>query len=213
MFRSSTLLLTVAAGASVVALSAAPAIAAPTYTVKAGTKTAGTTTYTAATTGASPQVKFAANGNNLSCTSSTAKGSVKLGSKLSGVGLGTITGTTWTGCIGPLNLPVTVTQTGTWSINATGTTTTAGVTAGTISGIAANVSVNQGGCSFTVSGSVKSALTTTATKQQLKVNPSLTLTLSKVVGCFGLLANGNKASIAATYNVKAASGKLAISNP
>lgn len=213
MFRRSTLLLSVAAGASAVALTAAPAIAAPTYTVKAGTTTTGTTSYTAATTGASPQVKFAAGTNNLSCTSATATGSIKLGSGLSGAGLGSITGSTWTGCIGPLNLPVTVVQTGTWSVNATGTTTATGVTAGTVSNVAATVSVNQGGCSFNVTGSVKSALVTTATKQQLKVKPQLTLTIGNVVGCFGLLSNGTKASFAATYKLKAANGQLVISNP
>ena len=215
MFRRSTLLLTVAAGASAVALSAAPAIAAPTYTVKAGTQTTGTTAYTAATTGASPQVAFSdtTSGLNVSCTSSTAKGAIKLGKSLAGAGLGSITSSTWTGCLGPLNLAMTVTQTATWNVNATGTTTTTGVTAGTISGIAATVTANQGGCSFNVAGTVKSALTTTPTKQTLAVKPTATLAISNVVGCFGQINNGDKASIKATYKITAAAGKIAISNP
>lgn len=212
MLRRTTLLVGTLAGASAVVLSAGPALAATTYTVKAGTTTSGSTAYSAKTTGASPQIKFTtSSGLNLGCTSGTAKGAVRLGSKLSGVALGSITGTTWTGCTGPLGLSLNVAQVGTWNINATGTTSAKGVTAGTISGIVANVSGS--GCSFTVSGTVKAAVTATATKQLLQVKPTQALKISNVSGCFSQISNGNTASFAATYAITATAGKLSITNP
>src|SRR5713226_1328392 len=73
-----------AATASVIGLAAAPAFAtAATWTVKPGgatTGSAGTTTVTDVTAGQS-----------VTCTSSTAKGSFKKGSGLSGTGVGTLT--------------------------------------------------------------------------------------------------------------------------
>ncbi|GAA1887620.1 hypothetical protein [Lapillicoccus jejuensis] len=215
MLRRTTLLVGTLAGASAVVLSAGPALAATTYTVKAGTTTSGSTAYSAATTGAGQQIKFTTSkGLNLGCDSGTASGSVKLGSKLSGTGLGTISGSTWTNCIGPAGLKLAVTQVGTWSINAKGTTTATGVTAGTIGNIVANVGDAAGACKFTVSGTVKAAVTATATKQLLKVKPTTgALTISNVAGCFGAVANGDTASFAATYKITAAAGKLSISNP
>ncbi len=214
MLRRTTLLVGTLAGASAVVLSAGPALAATTYTVKAGTTTSGSTTYSAATTGTTPQIKFTTStGLNLGCDSGTASGSVKLGSGLSGTALGSITGSTWTNCVGPAGLKLAVTQVGTWNINATGTTSSTGVTAGTISNITANVSDSAGACKFTVTGTVKAAVTTTATKQLLKVKPTQALKVSNVSGCFGQISNGNTASFGATYKIAATAGKLSISNP
>ena len=215
--RSTTLPISLAAGAAVLVLTAGPALAATTYTVKAGTKTSGTTAYTAATTGAGQQIAFndVTTGTALGCDSGTAKGAVNLGKSLSGTGLGTITGTTWTACKGPLGLALTVTQQGTWAINATGATAS-NKTPGTISGVTALVKDTTGGssCTFTVTGTVKAKVTTTPSKQQLAIAPAgSTLKVSGVTGCFGLVNNGDKANFKATYNVVAADGKLVITNP
>ncbi|MEO7061741.1 MAG: hypothetical protein ABI083_18645 [Lapillicoccus sp.] len=202
---------------AVLVLSSGPAFAATTYTVKSGTKATGTTTYTAATTGASPQIKFndVTTGIALSCTKGTAAGSIKLGKSISGVGLGTIASSTWTGCIGPVGLQMTVKQNAPWTINATGTTSATGVTKGTITGVNATVSATAGGCSFNVLGGVKATITANgAAKQTLKIAAAgSTLKISGVAGCFGQLNNGDSVTFAGTYKIAAASGPLSIKNP
>jgi len=219
MYRTKTLALASAAvgATAVLVLSSGPAFAAATYTVKSGTTTTGTTTYTAATTGASPQIKFndVTTGVALSCTSGTAAGSIKLGSKISGVALGSIASTTWTGCLGPASLPVSVTQNAPWAINLTGTPTTGGVTAATVTGVNATVSANAGSCSFNVTGGVKAKITAAgATKQKLTViTAGSTLKVSNVAGCFGQINNGDTANFAGVYKISAASGALSITTP
>lgn len=217
MFRRSTLLpVSAALGAAALVLAAGPASAATTYTIKAGTQTSGTTTYTAATTGASPQVKFqdVTSGLALSCLSSTAAGSVKLGKGLAAAGLGSIASTTWTGCKGPLSLDMKVTQSGSWAINGAGTTSSTGVTPVTVSNVSAVVAATAGGCSFTVSGVTKGKLTAKGTQQFLQVVAAGTqLKISNVSGCFGQITAGDKASIVAKYKVKAAAGLLTVTTP
>lgn len=220
MYRTKTLAVASAAvgATAVLVLSSGPAFAAATYTVKSGTTTTGTTTYTAATIGASPQIKFndVTTGVALSCTSGTAAGSIKLGSGISGVAIGSIASTTWTGCLGPLGLPVTVKQNAPWTINATGTPTSTGVTAVTITGVNATVaSTSAGACSFNVTGGVKAKiLAMGANKQKLTVvTGGSTLKVSNVVGCAAQVNNGDKANFAGVYKIAAASGPLSITTP
>lgn len=220
MYRKTSLAVAVAAMGATAALvlSSGPAFAATTYTVKSGTTTTGSTTYTAATTGTSPQIKFndVSTGVSLSCTSGTAAGSIKLGSHISGVALGSIASTTWTGCLGPASLPVTVKQNAPWTINATGTPTSTGVTAVTITGVNATVASNQAGaCSFNVTGGVKAKiLAFGSTKQKLTViTAGSTLKISNVQGCFTQVNNGDTANFAGVYAIKAASGPLSITAP
>ncbi len=201
---------------AVLVLSSGPAFAATTYTVSSGTTTTGTTTYTAATTGASPQIAFddLTTGVALSCTNGTAAGSIRLGSHISGVALGTIASTTWTGCLGPLGLKMTVKQNAPWTINATGTTTTAGATDGNISGVNATVSADQGGCSFDVTGGVTATITAVGSAQTLTIpTTGATLAISNVSGCFGQINNADQADFGGTYQIAAASGLLTITSP
>ena len=104
--RAGSALVMSAALAGVLALSAGSALAATntgitaTWTVKPGgaiTAKAGKTTLTDKNTG-----------SQLSCTSSSGKGTVKSGSGLSGTGIGSITALSFNTCTGPLGLTFTV---------------------------------------------------------------------------------------------------------
>jgi hypothetical protein len=132
-----------AATASVVGLAAAPALAAPTWTVKPGgavTGTAGKTVVTDKTKGLS-----------VTCTSSVAKGTLKHGSGLAGAGIGTATSIAFKGC-SVSGIAVAVTITGKMPLNATAYNTTTKVASMTITKIHGTFSVSAIGCSATVDG-------------------------------------------------------------
>lgn len=212
---------TVLAGAATVATvaaMAAPAMAAGPYVVRAGTKASGTVAVTGKTV-ADPRVTnkhidFETSGGlSLGCTKGTADGSVKLGKSTNGKAIGKITKTTWTGCVGPANLAVSVTQVGTWKIDATGA---AGAKVdGQISGVNAIVKdsqTNGNQCSLTVKGAAGGVINTQGQILQLDGVPGASgpLKISNVKGCFGLVSNGETAKFTAKYKLTNPSGKITI---
>ncbi|HEY1617048.1 MAG TPA: hypothetical protein VGG25_05485 [Streptosporangiaceae bacterium] len=179
------------AAAAVLTFSVTPAFAATTFTVSPGgayTGTAGTTTFTDTNTGSA-----------LTCKSATAKGTLKSGSGLSGTGIGTITGTTFTTCTGPLGISFTVKQVGTWSLNLTSYTSP--TSTGYVSGIDATLSGSL--CSATVTGSADATYSNSTGVLTLKPvsGSGHTLTISGVNGCLGLLNNGNTSTFNGAYTI------------
>ena len=195
-------LLTGAAAALAIGLGATVAAASTieaTWTVTPGgsiTGTAGTTT-----------LKDTKSGTVLTCKSSAASGILKSGSGLSGTGIGSVTQLSITGRTGPLGLAFTVAAEHLpYALNARTYTASTGTTKGTITGIEAKFSAS--GCSLNVDGTTA---TTPGSVTAKFVNSSDTLSTSggtlhiwNVSGCFGLVANGDPATLAAKYKISPA---------
>jgi hypothetical protein len=192
-----------AASVATTAIAAIGASSASAYTVTGGpnfTGTAGTTTLTDTGTGAA-----------LSCTGSTAAGTVNTGT---GVGptLGSITSLGFSNCSGPLGLTFTVAANSLpYSLVATGPTS-GGVTPGVVTGV--NAQLTGPGCSATVVGSAPASYNNTT--RRLTLTGGSGLTVSSVGGslsCFGLLRAGDSATFSAVYNVVGSpSNPIAINN-
>lgn len=212
---------TVLAGAAAVATvtaMAAPAMAAGPYVVRAGTKASGTIPVTGKTVNdgrVSPKkIDFVTSGGlQLGCDAGTATASVKLGKSATGKAIGSITKTTWANCVGPANLAVSVTQVGTWKIDATGPATAK--TKGQISAVNAiikDTNTNGQQCQVTVKGSAGGLIDTN--KQILQLNgvggTTGPLKLSGVKGCFGLVKNGDTAAFTAKYKLTNKTGPITI---
>ncbi|MDQ2838911.1 MAG: hypothetical protein M3Y42_12645 [Actinomycetota bacterium] len=198
----------IGAAATIAALGAATAAAAPTFTAKIGSAASGSGTYTAASVG-SVKLTDTTTGIVITCTSASAAGSVPvLGSGQSGNSIVKIASTGWISCTG-VGLTFTVTQTSTpWLVNAV-STTAGGVTTGNLTGIAAHLAAT--GCTFDVTGATDGTYTNSS--QILAVNPVAgsghTLAISNVVGCFGAVGNGHTASFVGSYKVAATAGGVA----
>lgn len=196
------------AASAAVVIAASPAVAATTYTVTAGSAPNGTkVSFTGKTTGATPQVHFSdtTSSQDLTCDSGTAKGSTTTGTARPANGIATITGSAFklTNCTGPGGLPLFVTGSGIWKLNATSYNATTGTTTGTITNIAAHVQTSDGTtCAFDVSGTVTATFKNSTQVLAVKTTNS-TLMLSNVQGCFGLLNNGDHATFRANYKVSA----------
>jgi hypothetical protein len=192
-----------------VAIAAAPAVAATTYTVTAGSAAAGTkVNFTGKTTGAAPQVHFndTTAAQRLTCASGTAKGFTTTGSARPAAGLATITGAAFklNNCTGPGGLALFVTGSGAWKLNATGYNATSGTTTFTVANIAAHVASADGvTCTFDVTGTATATYKNST--QVLSVKPAnSTLTLSNLHNsCFGLLNDGDHATFQANYKLTA----------
>jgi hypothetical protein len=204
--RSGSILLMGVATAVTIGLSAGPAFAATTWTVKPGgaiTAKSGTTTLTDTKTG-----------TKLVCTSSTAGATLKSGTKLAGAGLGSIKSISFTSCTGPLGLTFKVTPGHLpWSLNAV--SYASGVTSGSITGIHATLSGT--GCTATVDGTSATAnngsvkVTYTNSTGALKVlTTGGTLHVYNVSGCAGLIGSGDSTTYSASYTV---SPKQTITSP
>jgi hypothetical protein len=209
--RAGSVLVTGAALAGMLALSANSALAATntgvtaTWTVKPGgaiTAKAGTTTLTDKNTG-----------SKLTCTSSSGKGSVKKGSGLSGTGIGSITSLGFSNCTGPLSLTFTVKTTHfPWHLNAK--SFASGVTTGTITGIHATLS--GPGCSATVDGTGATANNGSVAAKYSNSTGKLSTTgagnlhVYNVSGCAGLINTGDTTSFVGSYTV---SPKQTITSP
>ncbi|MFB9314526.1 hypothetical protein [Nocardioides plantarum] len=205
--------LAVAASAAILAM-AGPATAAGPYTLTVGGSSTGTPAFTGTTTSAG--ISFNTPLVAMSCTSATATGTLAPGTGVSGAAIASINATTWSGCIGPLGLPMTVSGSGSWKLNATGTATTgtSDNVAGNISGVTATVSQtgNPTACSFKVTGVVDGIFKEGTS--QLQVTPPTavgSLVISNVVGCYGLVANGDPADFNGTYNIASPGGAIRIS--
>jgi hypothetical protein len=188
-------LITSAATAAVIGMAAAPAFAtATTWTVKPGGATtgkAGTTTVTDVTAGQS-----------VTCTSSTAKGTFKSGSGLSGAGIGTIATLTVSGC-SVLGMNVSVTITGKMPVNALSYNKTAKTVSMSLTKIHGSLSTS--GCSATIdgtgatahNGTVKATYADTGAKLHvLKTGGNLHL---YHVNCFHVINSGDSVNFTTTY--------------
>jgi hypothetical protein len=196
-------------GAAALALgigTAAMATTATTWTIKPGgsyTSKSGTTTLTDTATGAV-----------LTCTSSTAAGTLKSGSGKTNP-IGTVTSSTFTGCTGPAGLTFSVkasaSSTKSWKVNATGFSS--GVATGNISGIHAVLTGTNNTCKATVDGTGASAFNgkvrithSNSAPAKLKVTNGINLHTYNVnaTGCLGAINNGDAVTYKATYTLNKA---------
>jgi hypothetical protein len=194
-----SILLTGAATALLIGVSAGPALAAVTFTVTPGgaiTATAGTTTLTDTKSGVV-----------LMCASSSTAATLKSGSGLSGTHIGNITSVSFSNCTGPFGITFTVASSHLpWHLNAVSFNSSTGVTTGTITGIHAKLS--GPGCSATVDGTAatknngKVSVTYTNSTGVLKVLPTGgNLHIFNVSGCAGLIGNGDPSAFSGSYTV------------
>jgi hypothetical protein len=196
--RLTKVMLSGGAAALAISLSATAASASTaTWTVKPGGSV---------TASGSGQVKDTKTGTVAKCTSiKITKATLKKGSGLSGTGIGTISGASFTGCtIATVAITVTVEDLP-WKLNALSYNSTSGVTHGSITKV--ELLATAPGCSATLEGTtatngrVKVAYTNST--GVLKLLPSGgNLTSENVSGCFGLVNNGDPQD---------ASGKLTVS--
>lgn len=182
----------VAAGAAgAIALVASPASAA-TWTVSNPNSNG---SYSATNSG-SVVLKDTRTGITVTCSTSTASGTALSGTYASGTGLAKITAASFSGCIGPLGIPYTVTPSGfPWSLN--GVSYSGGVTTGNVSGISATLTGT--GCSLKVTGSAPGTFSNSPATIKFTGGSGLTITV--ISGCSGLAATGDPASYTGTYNV------------
>jgi hypothetical protein len=200
------LTIALSSGAAALALgigtTAAMATTASTWTIKPGgnvTGTAGKTTLTDTKTH-----------QTLSCTSSSTTAKLKSGKGQTNP-LGTISAATFTNCTGPGGLMFTVKSSGfPWKLN--GSSFSAGVTHGSITGVKATLS--GPGCSLSVAGTSASSpgkVTGTDTNSTgiLKVSGG-NLHVWNVNGCFGLINSGDPSKFVGSYKI---SPKQTITSP
>ena len=200
--RIGKILFTGAAAALAIGFGASSALAA-TLTVKV---TSGGT-YTAT----SKSTVLTDNGVSITCTGSTASGSIPTKTYTSAtvpVKVGTVAKLGFTGCTGPLGgVTVTVNRLP-YSVKVDSKTNGSGQTDGMITGV--NTSVSMTGCSFNVTGSAPGFYTNSSHKLSLTptlpIKPLTTaqLTISGVSGCAGLVANGDHPTYKSTYTVSRA---------
>ena len=187
--------LAVAGAVALVSIGTA-AYAGPPWTVSVGGSSTGApASYTATTVGTNPDITFTVPGLTLNCDDGTANGTITPGATASKAG--EIAGSSFNGCLGPLGIPLNVTQVGTWDINIAGDNV-GGVTPGSIGSISASVSNPGGACDFDVTGSVGGSFDENT--QQLSASGG-GLTVSNVSGCFGLIQNGDPATFDGAYQL------------
>jgi len=201
--RTGSGLMAGAAAALLIGVSVAPALAAvPTWTVKPGgvaTAKAGKTT-----------LKDTKTGTVLTCTSSTAKVTLKKGKHLAGAGIGSITTISFSNCTGPLGIKFTVKSAHLpWKLNAVKYNAKTGTTTGTITGVHSTLS--GPGCSAVVDGT--GATKNNGMVQVTYVNKTHKLTvltgggnlhIYHVSGCFGLIGSGDGSTYSAVNAVSPA---------
>lgn len=193
---------------------AGPAWAAAPYDITVGSSTSGTFALAGDAAGG---IDFAVQGPDdvqlLGCEIATASGTITAELGSDGLGVGTITDTTWEDCIGPGGLSMQVTHVGNWSINIDGDASGTQVD-GYIGDVQAQVSdIDASGmlCNFTVTGEAHGYFDTVT--QQLVVEEvgfSGNLELSGVTGCFGLVTNGNPADFEGAYDIDSPGGLIDI---
>jgi len=208
-----------------VALAAGPALASGNaYTVSSGTFTSGDHDFTASnTTGITFNVKHLANGNIVSmpCDGVTIPdtgGSAQVHDGTGIVDIATFDSSAWAGChFG--NLPLTVTQSGTWAIHGTGAATsgTNDVIDGHVDGVHASVAASPAIlCNFTVDGTTdadpgKANGSFDESSQVLSVNETGytgNLVVHNVHGCSGAISDGDPAEFIGDFDVTADNGPI-----
>jgi hypothetical protein len=196
-------LLTLASAALAIGLSTTSSLAATaaTWTVSPGgsiTGSAKTSTVTDKTSGLT-----------VTCTSSTLTGSLKSGSKLSGMGIGTVTALDFKNCtVDGITLSL-ASGPVTYSINFTKYSSKTGVSTGTITKIHFAVSSTE--CDAVIDGTSgtahngKVAVTYTNKTATLKIlTTGSTLHVWDVKGCAGAISDGDSGYISASYKVSPA---------
>jgi hypothetical protein len=199
---------TIAAAALTIGLGATTALAATTLTVKV--TNGGTYKATA------PATVLTDRGVSVTCSStSTTKASTATGSiptatttGTSPVKIGTVATLNFKNCTGPLG-PVTITVNSLpYSVKVDSATNAARQTDVMITGI--NTSVSMKGCSFTVTGRAPGFYANSthnlALAPKLPITPlnKARLTISNVVGCAGVIMNGDHPTYRATYTLSRA---------
>lgn len=105
--------------------------------------------------------------------------------------IGTVPNMAWSGCSGPFGAQLEISLTDVWRVSAI-SPLTGGV--GTIRLDEIAVAATGGGCSLTVRGSINAELN--LNEKTLTADPeSADLTVSEVVGCSGMVADGDKATV------------------
>jgi hypothetical protein len=197
-----------AAAASVIGLAAAPALAAATWTVTPGGSVTGTATKATVTDSTIPL--------SLTCTSSTAKGTLKNGHGLPGAGLGTVSSFAFSGCTAGASATVSVTSSSLNGIHYSGTTKVAKMTITKFHGTF-SVTILPG-CSATVDGTSATAknglvqATFSNKTDALKVlatGGNLHL-YNPTSGCGTAFKNGDAVNFTASYKLSA---KQTITSP
>lgn len=215
MRKSSASALVVAAAAATTLVISSPAFAA-TWTVSNGGTIKGSLS-----SGTSAVLTDTTTKQNVTCTAATAGGSIANGTGKAGAGIGSITsatfGTSSSKCSGPLFSSFTsvIKPGSTWKLNAVSYNATTGVTSGTITGVDALVTGSSilGTCDSEVTGAVNTVTYTNSTgvlKVATDTTPGLTLSNVTGSGCAGLINNGDKATLSASFVI---SPKVKITSP
>jgi hypothetical protein len=164
----------------------------------------------------SGQVKDATTGTVAKCTSISLNGTLKSGSGLSGTGIGSVTSASFSGCtIGTIGVNVAVHGLP-WKLNAKKFSSTTGVTTGNVTGI--DLVATTTGCSATLDGTAAGANNGITGIKYSNSTGKITLTSGSganlhswgVVGCFGLVNNGDIQKASGTLTV---SPKQTITSP
>jgi hypothetical protein len=155
-------------------------------------------------------LKDVATGSTLTCTSSKSTGTLKTGHGISGTNLGSVNTLTFSGCVGPLMLPFTVTNSGfPWTLSGTAFNATSGVTTGKISGIKAHLSggpcsADVAGTTATTPGKVKVTYTNSTHKLKVLASGGTLHVFNVSSGCGGLINSGDATQFTGTYTVSPA---------
>lgn len=176
---------------------ALPASAAGTWTVSGGTSWSASLQ-----SGASVKLSDTTSGTSFTCTVSTAAGTIKNGTGLSGTGIGTVTsstfGTSSSKCSGSFGATGTATQVSghTESIDAISYNSTTGVTSGDVSNVAVTLSISDlfGSCTAVVTGTADSTYTNGTHVLAFTNAGSLTVASATGSGCAGVIKAGDQSS-------------------
>jgi len=177
-----------AAAATVLALAASPALAAPTFTV-----THGGTNLPATAQGTFTMVDGS---NTFTCTAGTFKVTIPNGTGLSGAGIGTIPAIAFGGCTGPLSISVTVTLVGTPTINIV--SISGGVVIGTITGVDLKLSGTL--CTAEITGTVDFSYNSST--GVFTISPDGNLLTVKSASCLGVLNKGDVVKLNGSFKLK-----------
>jgi hypothetical protein len=151
------------------------------------------------------------NGVSVTCTGSTASGSIPTKTytaATSPVKVGSAAALGFTGCTGPLGAVTVTVNALPYKVKVDSKTNASGQTDGMVTGV--NTSVSMTGCTFTVTGGAPGFYTNS--NHKLSLTPTLPikplnsakLTVSNVNGCAGLVNNGDHPTYKSTYTVSRA---------
>jgi hypothetical protein len=197
---TATALLTTAAAAATLGLTATPAFAATTVTVT----NPGGSTYTAS----SSSTVLSDNGVNVNCSGSAAAGDLPSASGVAiPAGVGTASSLSFSGCTGPLGTVTTTVSSLPYEINITAWDAANSRGTGYVGPV--SVSVSMPLCTFDVTGNAPGYYDNT--NHQLVLTPDQALpsgvgglTVSNVSGCAGLVNNGDTPTYTSSYAVSPA---------